>query len=153
MDTLPIPPGGSQQVACISKVYIWAFGFADMQVKITKINPFNPDKRGLAYGFAARSSKYFIIVHRKRGTISAKHHHKGLSKSRNPETFCLVFGTMRIYTRNLKTKKEEEHIITENHLVEIPAMVYHELHAATDMIFIEFHDRDDSRSYNKDTVS
>ncbi|MFH1510073.1 MAG: hypothetical protein ABIF10_00150 [Candidatus Woesearchaeota archaeon] len=124
-----------------------------MPVKIKKINPFKPDKRGLAYGFTTRPSRYFIVVHRKRGTVSAKHHHKGLAKSRNPETFCLIYGTMRLYTKNLRTKKEQEHIITENHLVEIPAMVYHELHAVTDMIFIEFHNLDDSKSYDKDTVS
>jgi mannose-6-phosphate isomerase-like protein (cupin superfamily) len=119
-----------------------------MHVKITKINPLKPDSRGLAFGFSTRPSSFFIVLHRKKGTVSGRHYHKGL----NPETFYVAKGTVKLVTRASNRSRSEEHVIEKNHLFEIPPLVYHELHALTDLILLEFHVKDDSNLYEKDTV-
>ena len=74
-----------------------------MLIKITKIEPFGPDERGQAYGFPSRESGYFIVINRKKGTVSGKHYHKGLSKSRDPEIFYLIKGEIKLVAKNVKT--------------------------------------------------
>lgn len=109
-----------------------------MLVKITHVNPLREDKRGLAYGFTLRESKYFVVLNRKKGTISGKHYHKGTLKSKSPELFYLAKGKIRLVVKSIKTGKSEEHYVQENNIIEIPAMVYHEVHALTDIILLEF---------------
>lgn len=55
-----------------------------------------------------------------------------------PETFFLAKGKIKLVVKDVKTKEKKEFIVTENHLIEIPPMVYREVHALTDSMLIEF---------------
>ena len=122
-------------------------------IKIKKIKPFSTDARGTIHGFTARQSKYFVIVTRKKGTVSGKHYHKGASKSKSPEIFYLIKGKARIILKDSASDKTEEHTIDENCLFEIPSRIYHEVHALTDIILLEFNiSKKDFDLYEEDTI-
>jgi len=123
-----------------------------MIVKITKIKPLRPDERGLAYGFSLRESRSFIVINRKKGTVSGGHYHKGKSMSKSPEIFYIANGKIKLIAKDIETGKSEEHVIDENNLLEVPANVYHEVHALTDTIFIEFNVEPDKYEFREDTV-
>ncbi len=42
-------------------------------IKIEKTQIWKKDERGIAYGFSARESSYFIVLNRKEGTTSGDH--------------------------------------------------------------------------------
>lgn len=108
-----------------------------MLMKITKVDPLRPDDRGLAYAFTARNSSYFIVLNRREGTISGKHHHMGKTQSKSPEILYMIKGKAKVVAEDLKSHAREEHEIEENDLIEIPSGIYHEVHALTDIIFLE----------------
>lgn len=124
-----------------------------MLVKITKASIFKKDKRGTTFDFTARPSSYFLSLHRKKGTTSGKHYHKGTIKSKLPETFYLASGTIELTVRDIETKKEERHIIHEDTKIEIPPKIYHEVRAKTDIVLLELNvDKGDFSGYESDTV-
>lgn len=107
-------------------------------IKIKKIKPLKKDERGLTYGFSTRKSRYFLVLNRKKGSVSGRHYHAGASKSKNPEIFYLIKGRARLIVRDMKSKnKTKTYIIEENCIIEVPANMYHEFHALTDVIFLE----------------
>lgn len=108
-----------------------------MLVEITKIAPLREDDRGYAYGFSTRKNSYFIVINRKKGTVSGEHYHKGLIKSKSPEIFYLVKGKVKLLVRDTKSGKEEIYEIGENHKIDIPSNVYHEFFALEDFILLE----------------
>ena len=108
-----------------------------MLIQIKKIGPFSKDERGIAIGFETRPSEYLVILHRKKGTVSGSHYHKGITQSKDPEIFFVVQGRARIIVTDIKSGETEEYIVEPNSMIEIPAFVYHEVHALTDIIFLE----------------
>ncbi len=121
-----------------------------MLIKIEKISPLKDDERGPAYGFSTRESSYFIVLYRKQGTTSGDHYHKGTSKSKSPEIFYLVKGKAEVYIRDIKTGKEETHIIEEKTKLEVPANLYHSVKAITDIILLELDT--EKENFDLDTV-
>jgi dTDP-4-dehydrorhamnose 3,5-epimerase-like enzyme len=110
-------------------------------INITKINPLKDDPRGLAYAFTARKSGYFVVLNTKKGMVRGVHYHKGNSISKSPETFYLVKGKVKVITKNVKSGETNKYEIEENNLIEVPAMIYHEVHALVDSILLEFNDK------------
>ena len=108
-----------------------------MLIRIRQITPLRPDDRGPALGFEIHSSEYLVVLRRKKGTVSGLHYHKGLCCSKNPEVFYLVSGTARIVVQDIQSGTSEEHTLGEDTLIEIPAWVYHEVHALTDIVLLE----------------
>ncbi len=106
-------------------------------IKIQKIDSFGPDERGSTRGVEIRPSGYILILRRKKGTVSGSHYHKGTISSKNPEIFYSISGKARLIAKNIETNVEESYEIEENMLIEVPAGIYHELHALTDIIFLE----------------
>ena len=124
-----------------------------MLVKIEKASIFKKDKRGVTYDFTARPSSYFIVLYRKKGTVSGKHYHKGTIQSKSPETFYLASGTIELIVRDIRTGKEEKHTICEGTKIEIPPKIYHEVRAKTDILLLELNvDKDDFSGYESDSV-
>lgn len=119
-------------------------------ITITKLEPFKKDKRGLAFDFELRDSNYIVALHRNKGSISGLHYHKGAFKSKSPEIFYLAKGKIKLIVKDMNSNKQEEHIIEEYTKLEIPAMIYHEVHALTDIILIEFNC--ENNDYKSDTV-
>ena len=109
-----------------------------MLIKIVKTNLMREDDRGNIYDFSIPNRKYVLAMFRKKGTVSGKHVHTASIKSKNPEIFYVVSGKAKFVVRNLQTKEEEIHEVVEGNLIEIPANVYHEVHAITDIYFLEF---------------
>lgn len=119
-------------------------------VKIEKVEPSAEHERGSEHGFSARESKHFTVLHRKKGSVSGNHYHKGETKSKNPEIFYLVSGEFELLVKNLETGEEETHTIKENTKVEIPAGVFHKVTALTDITFLEL--SVDKEDFEGDTV-
>jgi oxalate decarboxylase/phosphoglucose isomerase-like protein (cupin superfamily) len=121
-----------------------------MLITITKLEPFKDDKRGLAFNFELRDSNYIVTLYRKKGSISGQHYHKGAFKSKSPEIFYLAKGRVKLIVKDMKLGIQEEYIVEEHSKIEIPQTVYHEVHALTDIILIEFNcEKDD---FKTDTV-
>lgn len=108
-----------------------------MLIKIEKIKSFE-SPRGNAYGFYFGNRNHLTVLHRKAGTVSGDHFHKGETQSKSPENFYLVAGKVRIFVRDIKTQIEETHEIEENHKISIPPFIYHAFIALTDIILLEF---------------
>jgi len=124
-----------------------------MLIKIELPGIFKEDERGTIYEFSTRPSSYFIVIYRKKGTVSGSHYHKGTIQSKNPEMFYLVSGEVELFVRDIKTGEEETHIIQEKTKIEVPPNIYHEWRAKTDIILLEFNtSREDFRGYESDTI-
>ncbi len=124
-----------------------------MLIKIEKVSILKNDDRGISYDFSTRESSYFIFVHRKQGTISGAHYHKGVMVSKSPEVIYLVSGVARLTVRDLAADEEEIYEVGEGTKIEIPPNIYHELLAETDIILMEpIKDKEDFELYKSDTV-
>ncbi len=124
-----------------------------MLINIEKSSILKNDERGISYDFSTRQSGYFIVIHRKRGTISGKHYHKGEMVSKAPEIIYLVSGDIKLTARDIKTGEQEVFDLSEGVKIEIPPNMYHELEAKTDIIFLELlTDKKDFEKYKSDTV-
>ncbi len=123
-----------------------------MLVKIEKVPVLGNDARRMTYAFSTRESGYFIFAHRKRGTKSACHYHKGLMKSKAPEILYVVSGEITLTVRDIETNEEEIFKVKEGSLVEIPIKIYHEVEAETDAVMAEFvTTEDDFKNYKADS--
>ena len=108
-----------------------------MLITLEKISPLRDNARGNAYGFDVRPCGYPIILHRKAGTTSGNHYHKGITQSKSPEIFYLAKGKIRLSVKDIETAEEEIYEVEENTKIEIPPKIYHTVFALTDIIFIE----------------
>lgn len=124
-----------------------------MIIKIEKASVFKQDERGIAYDFSTRPSSYFVVLHRKAGTVSGSHYHKGTIQSKAPEILYLVSGKATVLVKDIVTGLKEEYEIEYATKIEIPPNIYHEIKAKTDIILIEFNvDKKDFQGYKADTV-
>ena len=123
-----------------------------MLVKIEQVELLQEDDRGRNYGFSTRESKYFIVLHRKEGSVSGNHLHKGTIKSKSPEILYIVSGTIELTVWDDKGV-EEKHTLSEGTKIETPPDIYHRVEAKTDVIMMEFNtDKEDFSGYEGDTV-
>jgi len=124
-----------------------------MQVKIEKVSIWKEDERGKVFDFPARASKYFIVIHRKAGTASGDHYHKGTTKSKSPEIFYFISGKAELFVRDIKTGEEQTFILDSGTKIEISPFIYHSFKALTDIIFLELNvSKEDFAGYEKDTA-
>jgi dTDP-4-dehydrorhamnose 3,5-epimerase-like enzyme len=83
------------------------------------------------------------LVYRNAGTISGQHYHKGISAGKNPEDMLLVQGKANLHWKDLVTNEEKTIELIAPTRVQIPANIWHELTAITDIIFIELNSLSD----------
>ena len=108
-----------------------------MSVQIHPIDVKAVDERGALHYFATDRTGEFLLVYRNAGTVSGQHYHKGISVGKNPEDMLLVQGKAALHWKDLETKEETTIQLIAPIRVKIPANIWHELTAITDIVFIE----------------
>ena len=108
-----------------------------MSVTINPIDIKAVDERGALHYFSTDRTGEFLLVYRNAGSVSGQHYHTGKSATKNPEDMLLVQGAINLRWRNLGTKQEGTIKVDAPARVLIPAGIWHEVTALTDIIFIE----------------
>ena len=108
-----------------------------MSVEIKDISVKAIDERGALHYFSTNRSGEFLLVYRNAGTISGQHYHTGKSANKNPEDMLLVQGAIQLHWKNLTTNQEQTLDVVAPSRVLIPAGIWHEVKAVTDIVFIE----------------
>ena len=114
-----------------------------MSIQVQIIDVKAVDERGALHYFSTDRTGEFLLVYRNVGTISGQHYHKGISAGKNPEDMLLVQGKAKLHWKDLVTKEEKTIELTAPIRVKIPAYIWHELTAVTDIVFIELNSLSD----------
>ncbi len=114
-----------------------------MSIQLQPIDVKAVDERGALHYFATDRTGEFLLVYRKAGTVSGQHYHKGISAGKNPEDMLLVQGKADLHWKHLETKEEKTIQLVAPIRVQIPANIWHELTAITDIVFIELNSLSD----------
>lgn len=104
---------------------------------ITPLHIFAEHDRGKTLLFDNHRTGEFILGYRNKNSISGRHYHKGEAANKNPEILILISGAIQLKTIDLKTNTEQTVEVKTPSRIEIPAMVWHEVIALTDCIFLE----------------
>jgi len=112
-------------------------------VIIKPLTPFARHERGQTLLFNNDRTGEFILGYRVKGSISGRHYHKGGAPYKSPEQLVLISGSIQLKTIDLNTNNEEVVTIEEPSWMEIPVMVWHEVIAITDCIFLELNSIND----------
>lgn len=108
-----------------------------MSIQISAIEVKAVDERGALHFFSTDRTGEFLLVYRNAGTISGQHYHNGISKGKNPEEMLLVQGEITLNWKNIQTQEIGTMNIKAPSRVIIPAKIWHEVKALTDIVFIE----------------
>ena len=114
-----------------------------MPVEVLPIDVKAVDERGALHYFTTDRTGEYLLVYRNAGTVSGQHYHKGISAGKNPEDMLLVQGKAKLHWKDLVTKEEKTIELTAPIRVKIPANIWHELTAVTDIVFIELNSLSD----------
>lgn len=106
-------------------------------VKVEPIKVFAEHDRGKNLLLDNQRTGEFILGYRNKDSISGRHYHKGEAPYKAPEILFLISGTIQLKTIDLATKQEQTQTIEVPSRIEIPAMVWHEVLALTDCVFLE----------------
>jgi hypothetical protein len=108
-----------------------------MKIEITKIDVKAVDERGALHYFSTDRSGEFLLVYRNKGSISGQHYHKGISANKNPEDMLLVQGSLLLQWKEIEGTENGEVEVIAPARVLIPAGIWHQTTAQTDIVFIE----------------
>jgi len=108
-----------------------------MKIEITKIDVKAVDERGALHYFSTDRSGEFLLVYRNKGSISGQHYHKGNSAYKNPEDMLLVQGSLLLQWKEIEGTEIGEVEVVAPARVLIPAGIWHQTTAQTDIVFIE----------------
>jgi quercetin dioxygenase-like cupin family protein len=108
-----------------------------MKIEITKIDVKAVDERGALHYFSTDRSGEFLLVYRNKGAVSGQHYHKGSSANKNPEDMLLVQGSLLLKWKEIDGTESGEVEVIAPARVLIPAGIWHQTTAQTDIIFIE----------------
>ena len=114
-----------------------------MPVEVQPIDVKVVDERGALHYFSTNRTGEFLLLYRNAGTISGQHYHKGISAGKNPEDMLLVKGEADLHWKDLETKEEKTIELIAPIRVQIPANIWHELTAITDIVYIELNSLSD----------
>ena len=107
------------------------------QVKIIPILKFHEDERGTSHVFDTDKTGQFIIAYRNKGSLSARHYHKGRSANKNPEKIIIMKGEATVNWIDIKTGEKGVAKAIAPAMVEIASWVWHEVVAEEDMVVFE----------------
>jgi dTDP-4-dehydrorhamnose 3,5-epimerase-like enzyme len=108
-----------------------------MKIEITKIDVKAVDERGALHYFSTDRSGEFLLVYRNKGSISGQHYHKGGAAYKNPENMLLVQGSLLLQWKEIDGTESGEVEVIAPARVLIPAGIWHQVTALTDIVFIE----------------
>jgi len=106
-------------------------------VKIEELEKIGENDSGKTLRLDLREIPQGLLAYRKAGSVSGNHYHKGISPGKNPEKLTLVSGIIQLHCKNLETSESAMFHLRAPVKIEIHAMVWHEVHALTDIVFIE----------------
>lgn len=95
------------------------------------------DERGATFVFDNDRTGEFIVVHRKKGSISGQHFHQGKTSYKNPERLIILNGIVAMNWRDTRSEANGTVIIEGPAMAKVPAYVWHELVAETDFVMLE----------------
>jgi len=107
------------------------------QVTIVPFQKFHEDERGSSYSFNTDKSGEFIIAYRKKGSLNARHYHKGRSANKNPEKIIIMQGAATINWIDTRTGEKGVEKAIAPAMVQIQPFVWHEVVAEEDMVVFE----------------
>ncbi len=107
-------------------------------IKVTKIEEKGRNEKGITFEIENldRTGKY-ILAQRNKGSISGGHYHKGISPTKNPEIVFLLQGEGVLKYKSLESSDFLELKIEALSKIEIFPNTWHELHALSDILFLE----------------
>jgi len=114
-----------------------------MSIQVTPISVKAVDERGSLHYFTTDRTGEFLLVYRNAGSISGQHFHKGISKGKNPEEMLLVQGSLTLNWKDLQNQASGTLHIKAPSKVTIPANIWHEVIAITDIVFVELNSLSD----------
>lgn len=106
-------------------------------VTVTALPLIGSDERGATFVFDNERIGEFIVVHRKKGSLSGQHFHKGKAIYKNPEKLIILNGTVQLNWRDTHSAASGTVMIDGPAMVQVPAYVWHELVAETDFVMLE----------------
>jgi hypothetical protein len=95
------------------------------------------DERGATYIFDNDRTGQFIIAYRKAGSVSGREYHVGKTAYKNPEKLVLMQGKALFNWKNLENNESGNEQVNAPVEITIPAMIWHEMVAVTDVILLE----------------
>lgn len=95
------------------------------------------DERGATFVFENDRTGQFIVVHRKKGSVSGRQFHKGRTAHKNPEKLLIMQGVARLNWRDARSDANGTVMIEGPAMAKVPAYVWHELVAETDFVMLE----------------
>ena len=116
-------------------------------VEVTILPKIAEDERGPTHYFDTDRSTQFVCGYRKKGAVSARHYHKGLSVGKNPEKLILFSGEITIHWFDVRDNgiKGTEKVIAPA-VVTVYPFAWHEVIADTDTIFLELNTLEDGKA-------
>jgi dTDP-4-dehydrorhamnose 3,5-epimerase-like enzyme len=115
-------------------------------VTITPLQQIGLDERGGTYVFDTDGRHgQFMVTERKAGTVSGRHYHEGVSPNKNPEVLILTAGDIQLNWRNIKGEEQGSISVSAPAQIVVPAWVWHEVIALTDMVMLELNAAADGR--------
>jgi hypothetical protein len=113
------------------------------EIKISALELLGSDDRGANYNWDCNRVGTFMMCTRKAGSTSGQHYHEGKSSNKNPEVLFLLSGQANIHFCGLAEKTIQTVLISAPARVEVPILIWHELEAVTDCIFMEMNSLQD----------
>lgn len=115
-------------------------------MKISKIDLSGNDERGYTAEYEHGCSGKQLIIFRKAGTVSGRHYHKGLSKTKDPEIFVLLHGKCTVNWRLTEENEMQTAELEGPVQIEIPVNTWHELVMHTDCVCLEMNSIEEHRN-------
>lgn len=115
-------------------------------MKIIPINIKGQDERGYTAEYQHPRAGQQLIVHRKAGTVSGRHYHKGVSATKNPEIFLLLNGSCTLNWRHIDQEELHTQQLVAPIQLEIAPLEWHEVIATTDCTFLELNSIEEHQS-------
>ncbi|HRH47516.1 MAG TPA: hypothetical protein PLP23_02120 [Panacibacter sp.] len=106
-------------------------------IQVKPLHKIGEDARGETHVFDMDRTGQFIVAHRKAGSLSGRHYHKGRSPYKNPETLIIMNGEATINWVNAKGTEKGSVKVYSPSFVYIDAWIWHEVVADTDMVLYE----------------
>ena len=106
-------------------------------VEIIELPVVKENEKGIAYETDNRNSSKFLLLKRKKGTISGGHHHTGKNPLKNPEIFIILDGEAKVVLKNIKTEEKFEGSFNKPVMFKIDPYIKHTIIAISDIIFLD----------------
>ncbi len=95
------------------------------------------NEKGTVFEFDNRDSKKFLLIKRKKGTVSGEHYHTGKNPFKNPETLIILEGEVEVYFKNIYTQEAFRKVYTNPVMFKLAPFIYHEIIACTDIVMLD----------------